>query len=93
MGTKDQLQVLVSHHGLEVGVPGVEPLAVSDIELHPGHALDVAAVVVLVEFDPGLLGGLEKGLLHRVGEITADHVQQTGPPGFLMHHRRSSRWL
>ncbi|SQC36755.1 Uncharacterised protein [Rothia kristinae] len=74
-GNKDQ--PILFHHRTQVGMPGVEPLAVPDGQLHPRHPLGIPAVVVGVQRESGLLGRYDHRLLDRIALEVPSHVQQS----------------
>ena len=57
--------------------------AVLDVELRVRHAVELLAVVVVVERDPGLLGGVDDRGVDRVRLVLRQHVQRPADPVVL----------
>ena len=64
--------------------------AVLDVELRVRDAVELLAVVVVVERDPGLLGGLDDRGVDRVRLVLRQHVQRPAGPVVLARHRGRS---
>lgn len=69
-------EVRMVEDGAHVGCPRRESLSITEIELHPGDAVELAGVVVGVDRETPADGGVENRLLDG-REVGFDHVEQT----------------